>query len=563
MKRVVSLLLFVAFLAAATPLPVRFVGNHAVDARSLYEVLGIPEPLFFEFWKGTPKLDPDKVKALLPGLESYYKSHGYYHARANARIEKGEIVIEIQEGEPIRVEDIATISPLPIDKIVPFEKGAVFDAVAFTKSKEAVIRFYRDHHFCNVQLDAKAFVDIEKNLAYLVYDVTPGKPCHFGEITVHSPPSIDEKIIRSLLCFKEGDPYSSESIRCSYRDIYANEGIERVTIDDSERQGNEVPIVVTVSAYPKPLHFSAGAGYNSDEGINLQAGVTHRNFLGNLKTVGLSARYAQIKRFVRLSAQMPLSHHNRLASFLEARREIFDGYTEEAVSATFTLKHIYHPHYFQESLVFDRIVTTGSNDPVNFPNGTILLISPKVGWEVDRRDSLLDPTRGYRLEVEGMGSLKTLASDATYYKVTASGSFHKPTDYGIASARLKLGSIDVFSGRIPPSYRFYAGGMHSNRAWRYRQLGPKNRNGDPIGAYSVAEGTLEMRIPIDENFRWVLFCDVTWLGQEPWPDFGKAYVGVGPGIRYMSPMGPIGLDVGFDVNDWRQFAIHFHIGELF
>jgi translocation and assembly module TamA len=562
-KRVVALCLLFSWLFAATPLPVVFKGNHHIDDTELYEVMGIPKPLFFEFWKEKPRLDPDKAKALLTSIENYYKSHGFYHARANAEVEDGRIVISIVENEPIRVADVSVISKLDIRRVIPFKPGDIFDAERFVKSKEAIRRYYTDHHYCNVQLDAKAFVDIEKNEAYIVYDVMPNDPCVFGKITIETPESVDPRIIASLLMFREGDPYSTELIRRSYRDIYANEGVERVIIEDSARQGNRVPVSVTVTTYDRPLHFTAGAGYSSDEGINLQAGVKHRNFLGNLKTVGLDARYSRIKQFLRLSAEMPLTHHNRLGFYAGVKKEIFDGYDEYSVTAVFNLKHLRHPHYFQESIVFDRIETRNSNDPVNFPNGRILLISPKIGWEVDTRDSFLDPTRGYRLEVQGMGSLESSLSDATYYKLHASGSLHKTTDMGIASARLKLGSIDVMEGRIPPSYRFYAGGMHSNRGWNYRQLGPKNRYGDPIGAYSIAEATLEMRMPLSESFRWVLFTDLTWLGQDPFPDFGRTYMAVGPGIRYMSPMGPIALDVGFDVNDFTQFAVHFHIGELF
>jgi translocation and assembly module TamA len=562
-KRVLTLCLLLASLCASQPLPVVFEGNRHISSSRLYEVLGIPEPLFFEFWKEKPRLDPDKAKALLTSLESFYKSHGFYHARANAEVKDDRIVVSIVENEPIRIADISVISPLDIRRVIPFEKGDIFDAEKFVKSKRAVKRFYTDHHYCNVQLDAKAFVDIEKNEAYLVYDVTPNAPCVFGKITIKTPDSVDPRVIESLLTFREGDPYSTELIRRSYRDIYANEGVERVIIEDSARQGNRVPVSVTVTTYDRPLHFTAGAGYSSDEGINLQAGVKHRNFLGNLKTVGLDARYSQIKQFVRFSAEMPLTHHNRLGAYAGVKKEIFDGYDEYSVTAVFNLKHLRHPHYFQESLVFDRIETRNSKDPVNFPNGRILLISPKLGWEVDTRDSFLDPTRGYRLEVQGMGSVKSSLSDATYYKLHASGSLHKETDWGIASARLKLGSIDVMDGRIPPSYRFYAGGMHSNRGWNYRQLGPKNRYGDPIGAYSIAEATFEMRMPLGDTFRWVLFTDMTWLGQEAFPDFGKTYTAVGPGIRYLSPMGPIAFDVGFDVDDFSQFAVHFHIGELF
>ncbi|WP_300365835.1 outer membrane protein assembly factor [Hydrogenimonas sp.] len=563
MKRIVACILFSLQLLLATPLPVEFVGNESIESSLLYEVLGIPKPLFFEFWKEKPRIEPDNVNALLPALENYYRSRGFYHTRATSKIDNEKILIVIKENDPVRVADVSTISLLDIEKLIPFQKGERFDAELFVKSKENIRRYYKDNHYCHIDLNAKAFVDIENNTAYIVYDIQPNQPCVFGEITIKTPESIDPRIIRSLLMFREGEPYSAELIRRSYRDIYANEGIERVVIDDTSIKGNVVPIHITVSVYEKPVHFTAGAGYSSDEGINLQAGVKHRNFLGNLKTVGIDGRYSQIKEFVRLTAEMPLTHHNRLGAEAGVKKEIFDGYDEYSVLAIFNLKHLRHPHYFQESIIFDRTETKNSKDPVNFPNGKLLLVSPKIGWEVDKRDSFLDPTKGYRIKIDAMGSIKSSLSDASYYKVYGSASYHREVPWGIASFRGKLGSIKTFEGRIPPSYRFYAGGMNSNRAYNYRRLGPKNRHNDPIGAYSIVECTVEMRMPLNDNFRWVLFSDVTFMGQDEFPDFGKSYIAVGPGIRYLTPMGPIAFDVGFDINDFSEFAFHFHIGELF
>ena len=563
LARIVLLLFLTLMVLRADALPVRFVGNRHVDSAKLYEVMGIPKPLFFEFWKSKPKIDPDRAKTLLPAVEAYYKSRGFYHARANSEVKKGVLVVKIEEGDPIRVESVATISPLRIRGLIPFKKGSIFDADLFVKSKEKIRSYYADHHYCNAQLNAKAFVDIERDVAYLVYDVTPNRECRFGKIDIKTSPTVEPRIVRSLLLFKEGELYSAEKIRRSYREIYANEGVERVVIDDTKHDGNVVPVRVEVTAYERPVHFTAGAGYSSDEGINLQAGVKHRNFLGNLKTLGIDARFSQLLQFVRLSGEMPLPRHNRLGFQAGYAKEIFDGYDEHSIKAKLNLKQLQPPHYFEEGILFDRVDTRNSQDPENFPNGTIQLVSPSLAWEIDTRDRFLDPTRGYRLRVSGMGSLKAGPSDATYYKIEAGGAYHKNLHWAVASFRMRIGSIDVLEGRVPPSYRFYAGGMNSNRAWRYRQLGPKNRFGDPVGAYSIVEATAELRMPLGESFRWVLFSDVTYLGEHPTPDFGRPYIAVGPGIRYMSPMGPIAFDIGFNTEDWGQYAVHFHIGELF
>ena len=366
-----------------------------------------------------------------------------------------------------------------------------------------------------------------------------------------------------MLYFKEGEPYSARKIKESYKEIYANEGVDRVTINDTRHKGSVVPVEVSVSVYPKPIHFSAGAGVSSDEGVTLLMGVKHRNFTGNLRTIGIETRYSQIKEYVRLSADIPLPHHERLGLFSGLGKESFDGYDARSFFAKTNLIHKVSKRSWEAALIYDDTTTANSRDPVHFPNGRLQLLSPLLGWNLDRRDSVLEPTRGYRLNAQVTGAYKALLSDATYYKVTLKASWDRPVGRNTLSARLKFGTIKTLQGHIPPSYRFYAGGMNSNRAYNYRQLGPKNRYGDPIGSYSITEGSVEFRFPVEGGFKGVLFSDATWLSQKAMPTLSSPTIAVGPGIRYMTPIGSLAFDVGFDLQHFDRYAIHFHIGELF
>ncbi len=563
LKKIPYLLLCLAIIAHAAILPLKFSGNHSIDDRTLYSVVGLKKPYFFEFWKSTPKIDETKVGPLLEVIERYYRSRGFYHAKASFARQKKSIVIKIDENAPIIVEDIATISPIPIRDLIPFGTGDRFDPMKFVESKKKIRERYAQRGYCNVELRAKAFVDIEKNLAYLVYDVTPHKLCRFGDITVQTPKDVDKEIIKSMLYFKEGEIYSTQKIKDSYKEIYANEGIDHATIDDTMRKGDKVPVHVSVSVRPKPIHFSAGAGISSDEGINLQAGVRHRNFMGNLKTVGIQVKYSQIKEYIRLSGKMPLPHHYTKGLFAGLKKEKFDGYDARSLFAKTNIIHKVIKHSWEAALLYDDTTTSKSRDPINFSNGKLRLFSLLAGWNLDRRDSILEPTRGYRLHAEITGALKELLSDASYYKMRLSASWHKPIEQSVVSTRLKIGTLKSLQGQIPPSYRFYAGGMNSNRAYGYRQLGPENDYGDPIGSYSIIEGSVEYRYPLPANFKGVLFSDVTWLSQEAKPSFSNATIAVGPGIRYITPIGPLAIDIGFDASRFSQYAIHFHIGELF
>lgn len=116
---------------------------------------------------------------------------------------------------------------------------------------------------------------------------------------------------------------------------------------------------------------------------------------------------------------------------------------------------------------------------------------------------------------------------------------------------------------MPSSYRFYAGGANSNRAYAYRKLGPSNKRGDPTGFHSLSESTAEYRFPIAGALRGVVFSDVTLIGQEYLPDQNKPYIALGTGARYSTPIGPFAIDIAMDIKDTSQYAVHFHIGELF
>jgi outer membrane translocation and assembly module TamA len=76
--------------------------------------------------------------------------------------------------------------------------------------------------------------------------------------------------------------------------------------------------------------------------------------------------------------------------------------------------------------------------------------------------------------------------------------------------------------------------------------------------------TAEYRFAISGNFRGVVFNDTTFIGEKEIPDQKNGYYSLGAGIRYVTPIGPIAFDIGFDAqNPKEQYAFHFHIGELF
>ncbi|MDD5053652.1 MAG: BamA/TamA family outer membrane protein [Sulfuricurvum sp.] len=563
--RFIMLFITTSILLLAAPLPLVFIGNKKLSDSALYEALGLHKPYAIEIWEDKPAIEPIAITQSISALSSFYRAKGFYHAKITSDTKEEKIIFTIEENNPILISDITINSPINIKSAISLHTDEPFDQEAFSASKSEIKKRYGQAGYCNGSFNSKAWVDIEQDKAYLLFEATPGEACTFGTIVADSTPNIDGNLTASMLRFKEGDPYSIEAIRLSYEGLYAQEGITRVVINDNERIGNSVPITLNIEEDERPIRFTAGAGYSSDQGFAAQSGIKHRNFLGNLKTLSLDAKYSQIKQEASSTISMPLQNRAVLGAQLGYTNEIFSGYKSRSTFEKFTAKYQDIPASAMVGFLLDQVKTYDSQDTTTFPDNKLSLVSPIGELNYDKRDKPLDPTKGYWLNATAMGSLFTpQISDATYFKTLLSGAYIKSFDTQVIATRVKWGTLRVYDGSVPSSYRFYAGGMNSNRAYTYRNLGPKNSDGDPIGFYTLLEGTAEYRFPIYGLFRGVLFSDLTFASQTYIPNYATdGYWGVGAGLRYVTPVGPVAFDVGVDPNDVTQYAIHFRIGELF
>ncbi len=562
-EKIVLFLLFFSLLHGDS-IPINFDGNEYVTERELYDMLNLSKPYLYEFWKKEPTVNPDKAALIADAVKNYYRSRGFFHATVLHLLQDATIQILIQENLPITVAGISLNSEIDIKLSIPFQNGTVFDAQKFEQSKKDIKLLYADQGYCNAELQAKAWIDTDTNSAYLTYEAMPSELCYFGKITINPSKSIDADIIDSLLYIKEGELFSTKHIRQSYKSLYASEGISKAVIDTQTHEKEKASVTVSVTENEKPIRFQVGVGASSDEGLMALLGIKHRNFFGNLKTLALNTRVSEIKQTIQTNFDMPLANRNSTGAEVGYSNEIFLGFKEERLFSTLFLKQRNIPHEFQESFVFDHSLTYDSEDELLFQPGILFILSPKLEWNYDTRDNILNPTTGHFIRSEVMGSLLSEVSDATYYKYKLSGAYIIPFLPSTVALKASFGSLHLFNGDIPPSYLFYGGGMNSNRAYGYRKLGPTNANGNPIGFNSLLETTAEYRFAIYGNLRGVLFNDNTFIGKTEIPNYDYGYYSAGVGLRYVTPIGPIAIDFGFDINNPKeQYAFHFHIGELF
>ncbi len=189
----------------------------------------------------------------------------------------------------------------------------------------------------------------------------------------------------------------------------------------------------------------------------------------------------------------------------------------------------------------------------------------------DGSDSLLDPTRGFRLSGRVSPEISAHGGHFTYARTQFDASAYHPVgDHVVAAGRVRLGTI-IGAGvyDLAPSRRFYAGGGGSVRGYGYQRLGPKDVDGDPIGGRGLAEFALEARIRLTQfggNFGVVPFFDGGSLTTETLPDFKDWHFAAGLGVRYYSSFGPIRIDVGVPLNREKgdgPVAVTVSLGQAF
>ena len=557
--------LLLSSLLCAQELTLILKGNRHFSDSELYKAASIEMPFFSSILQKNPKISTEESQKIALTIKNYYKYRGFFHASTSSSIQNDKIVITVLENAPLIIADMTIDSKLNVESQIPFKVGDIFDSEKFTQSKKNIKIFYGDNSYCKIELYAKAWVDIETNKVYLTYNTNEYKKCIIDSISITSTKNIDTKIVKSLLYVKKGDNFSSKRIKESYDSLYASGGIAKATINTHiDENSNKVALSIEVQENDKPTRLETGLGFSTDEGAMVSLGVENKNFFGNLKTLGLNTRITKKKQNIQLNFNMPLPHRNVAGANGGYANEIFNGYKEDRAFANIYLSHRKKPHILTESIVFDNSNTYDSEDKTLFPEGKTFITSPKIRWNYDTRDDILSPKKGYFFHAELMGSIESIVSEASYYKTKIKGGYILPIKRSILAFQATFGHLDIYEGEVPASYRFYAGGVNSNRAYTYNSLGPKNSKGDPAGFNTVFETTIEYRYPIHDNFKGVVFNDNTFIADSPVENYNGGYYSLGVGIRYETPIGPLALDVGFDVdNPQKNYAFQFRIGEVF
>jgi outer membrane protein insertion porin family len=571
----------------------KITGNKAIKSKVLYNEMLIPRPAIF-WWKSPPLFQAAELANDIDRLKSLYRRFGFYHTEITPEVTdyRGEvdILLRIKEGPWIRVSQVSLSmvgqpgQQLEVQELLkkgPLQVGERFFEKNFDSLKKEILNYLLDRGYPKARAEGEVLLDTKANTAAVYVQVWPGPLCSFGPITIKGQQKTPEALIRRALTITSGEPFSLAKIIASQEKLYELDLFRSVSVTPQEVPGEQTEIPITVEVTEKKQRsFKLGAGYGSWDQFRARSIFRYRNFGGGGRILEMSAKYSRLDNRFEGSFLNPMIFGSDLdlvfnTGFL---RRYFPSFSDKAFYTRTLLQKELDDRtkvYIGHGLEFAR--------PFNITDLALQLIPTQPGklystdmllWGLTRDtvDNPADPQKGNQIFLVGEWAPKLISPQLQF--VQSSLEVRQYQNLGpknvVLAGRVKFGVIPPIDNTndIPIYRRFFAGGPTSMRAYRIYYLGPRDLAGNPIGGESLFLGNAEFRFPIYQELRGVTFFDAgNVFYKVKNTDLGQLKYGAGFGLRYQTPIGPIGLEFAWPLNpinsESDKYQIIFNIGQAF
>ncbi|MGJ0486717.1 MAG: autotransporter assembly complex protein TamA [Methylomicrobium sp.] len=505
-------------------------------------------------------------------IDQAMRALGYYHAAIKKSLAFDDICwharFEISPGPRVVVNDIRITLRGDAredpefrelrDKLIA-QKNQPLRHDHYEKMKNqlkslATTRGYLQGNFA----ENKLIVDKEINTAKIRLTFDSKKRLRFGDVKVKQD-ILQPEFVEKFITFKPGDFYSSEELGKTYDALSRSNYFEQIDIRPAADIENRQSVPVSVQLEPKKVHhYSFGLGFATDVGPLVAATYQNRRLNRQGHFLNANLDISQVLSIADVEYSIPLAKPTTDFFSLGAglKREDTDTFESRSAKLSARLKHAYD-NGWKQTLFLDWIY---EDFKIGATQNEVLLLIPGGNWLRSVSNDPLRPTEGYRLEFNLAGAYHNPLSEVSFVQGSVSAVWRHQLPWGgIFVGRAEQGAtlVDQFD-KLPPSYRYYAGGMNSIRGYDYKELGPRDKTGSVIGGRFLSVVSAEYEHPILENWGLAAFVDA-----------GDAYnlegidvkVGAGLGVRWYSPIGPIRLDFAVPLNNAdSSFQIHFAAG---
>jgi len=498
---------------------------------------------------------------------------GYYKAQIRSEVlgegDQAVLRLHIEQGEAVRLRSVeirvegeaAALASFRVPRSDKLAPGAVLDHGAYEYAKRLIRnRALRFGFFDGRFVEQSLLIDPEAGVADIRLVYQSGPRYHLGEVHFEGETPFDNELLARMVPFKAGEAYDSDLIGELNRALVSSNYFEDVRVDATPEnaEGQTIPVQVRLQAR-KPRTLAAGAGYSTDVGPRLR-GTWRRHWRGSQgHRLGADFEFSSPRQSISSWYEIPLDPPLTDSLRFTTGYQMEDLVDTESERLTLGAQWQHLPESAWQRIVSLRWeqerYSTGEDD------GRSTLLLPGIGFSRTQSDSKIDPSHGWRLQADLTGASRSLLSDTDllHLVLQAKGLTTFAGGHRLLG-RLQLGGIATNDfAAIPPSLRFFAGGDQSVRGYDYQTLSPRDSEGDRVGGRYLVVGSLEYQYPLRDRWRLATFVDhgnaIDGLSD-------PLKTGVGIGVRWVSPVGPLRLDLAhaLDQDEGSGFRIHFSMG---
>jgi outer membrane protein insertion porin family len=552
----------------------------------------------------------DVLSGDVDNIRSYYLLQGFLDVEVGPpeverRGEELFVTVPIVEGEQRLVDRIAFEGMDALDEgevrgALTLEEGGPFHPAVVDESSELIRARYDRRGYNAAQVSATHDWNAERTRVGVTFKVLEGPQTVVDRIVVRGNEDTDASVIRRSLGLGSGEPVSTTGLLEAERDLYRLGIFSSVEVELTPAPlGASTRDVVVRVEEGKVQRVTYGIGYDSESGLGGILGYSHANLFGKAVHLALDARVSEKRQEYRAFLDQPYFFRYPVPVTYSLFRTAEERSSFEVVRRGARMEAVKQLGGTRLGLGYDyRIIKSrplGDSAERNdlerqFQDLQVASLVPNV--LLDRRNDPISPTDGWNSIAQVQYAFPLFAAEADWLKVFLQHVHYVRLGFGTLALSARAGGIEAFSA-LPPEIddpfipdlpgldlpsedvflaeRFFAGGSTTNRGYEQDELGipltkclgpggtvaadcaatifPVDGGLESAGGNGLALVNVEYRFPIFGPVEGVTFVDTgnVWADwrQIDTSDFLHS---VGVGVRYVSPVGPLRLDVGYPLN---------------
>ncbi|HEY1817677.1 MAG TPA: BamA/TamA family outer membrane protein [Kofleriaceae bacterium] len=527
-------------------------------------------------------------------IKTAYEKLGYFAADVQARIDRkgnaSTVTFVVTEGPRAytRVQIAGLPDDVSFDKarvVIPIAEGERFDYDKYDGAKDSLQHVLFDAGYAHADVEGSVIADRAHALATVRFAINAGQHCTFGEITVAGAEGLLADSVTARIAFHAGDPFSQSKLDDAQTAIYGTGLFASVRVEaDRDNLNTVVPVKVTVTTVTRN-EVTAGGGVGLDPltyNARLRGTWVRHDFITPLTTMNIDLRpeYAvereacdfgdllSCKRDFRGRLLGTLTQQDLLVPDVKGEIEggldyiVWEPYAVLDAHIRLGLSKKFFGTKLQARIGWQLGYYDFPDVYVDHPTAQLLgidhtnFVGAYTGALVlDLRDKPLAPTQGFYFDARVTKGTRYAGGDFSYLEINPDMRAFLPLGPVVLAMRVRVGAI---IGDVPATERFFGGGISSMRGFGQRRLSPyapSEFDGSllPIGGAGLVESSIELRVPIGSpwgiDLGAVVFFDAgnVWLSASQ-IDPADLFYATGFGVRWLSPIGPVGADLGFRLN---------------